>query len=618
MCDTCRRRLARFGCVNNLGHDIRQGLQPAGGECGIVHLTPQVYPPPQKKVAGVILKGWASEPPPVNGKRIKLPYNLKIRNSQLPKAGCKKRWRDVEPGDLRRLERVVAADRPIGRVVGPVISGCPAIITAKTDAVAVAAVACRMFRRPPPPKGGVWSFASTLLSSIVPEYSSPPPEMGLDEWLQSMPSHRRAALTIARDAWLKYGWSDKYKDFHSFIKEEFLPGFDKDSSGIIPLRTLVARLINAPHDVTHVIAGPKIKPYLTWLKQQWNYQTGLFYASTSPDKIQAWLARATSGPYSIVFWSDYSMFDSSHNEETWQLVESFYSQHGHDRDFQRVLRAWRAPSGTIGNLKYTGRVMNASGRDDTALANAILNGVAMMLSVSSAWCAVPLRSTTRAHIERTTSELMLSVCGDDALGFMPDVSEERMLNFRDTCKKNLVDFGFDAKFYISRRFEDAVYLGHRPYLVGGMWYWGKTLGRCLYKLGYQRGIAGDARAYFKGICAMHRVCSAHVPILSDITEAYMARTTGAKVNPYVTDPNRPWEEMGKFGPGYYDYTTVCSVARAYTTGKQPGREAVDPNDVLITPQDIYELRDYVREHVRGSPCVLDHWLLRHMVWVDEL
>jgi hypothetical protein len=417
------------------------------------------------------------------------------------------------------------------------------------------------------------------------------------------------------------GWNYKYGKFHSFIKDEFLPFFSKDDMCLLPLREFVARLINAPHDVTHVIAGPKIKPFLGWLKDQWRWDTNLFYGSTTPDKLHLWLQRATEQPR-FVFWSDYSMFDSSHNEDTWEFVESFYSQYKHDVDFQRVLAAWRRPCGTLGDLKYQGRVMNASGRDDTALANAILNGVAMLLSVTAAWCKIPLEQVDKSHLLRMESELLLSVCGDDALGFLPVCDPLRARHFLHDCKLNLTAFGFSAKIFGSYRFEDAVYLGHRPLPINGVYYWSRTVGRCLYKLGWQSKPVGDPTAHMHGIMLMHKSCSLHVPVLSDIVRTWLLARSGTKVNPWTPDPNKPWETMGEVAPDHYADDTIQAFASAYSVEQNAFRGDLEQvrGAVTVTSSDVRDCIAHcvaVITEAKGRPCVLDHWLLRHMTLVDE-
>jgi hypothetical protein len=474
-----------------------------------------------------------------------------------------------------------------------------------------------MFRSVPTPTKGLWSWAASFKREILPFYEVPPGELSDEEWLSSMPSNRQAPLRRAMEIWKGSGWNKKYARFSVFIKEELLAGFGKDDNGLLPLREMVARLIYGPHDVTHCIAGPKIKPYLDWLKKQWNFENYIFYGSTTPEKLQEWLVRFSSQGERTYFWSDFSQFEVTHSGDTWDFIEHFYRQHAYDQDFLRVLRAWRVPCGVLGDLKFTGRIMNASGRDDTAFANAVLNGFATVLSITSAWCKVPLMSLTLADLQRTQLDLMLSVCGDDALGSLPAMDQGEALGFLERSRANLTEFGFIAKMFCSNKLEDAVYLGHRPICIGGKWYWSRTLGRCLYKLGYQTKVVGDPGAHFMGICQMHMVCSKHVPVLSDICRAWLNCRAGAKVNSYVSDSSKPWLEMGKFGPDGYDYEALESLARAYTVDRRPCRRDLSPNNVKVTAEDFVDLIGYINASISGIPCVLDHWLLRHMVWVDE-
>lgn len=577
------------------------GLQTAQGNCGIINLIGEQLPPPEDK--------WSEVDFPKG--------HIKIRADSYPGASKGSKWVDLEKNDLAKLARFPLKETFMARAVGPIISGARVMVSAGSDYNAYKALACRVFRPPPQGETGLWRFAASFSRAILPLWDDPPPEMSEEDWLASMPSKRQKPLRQAMELYKRTGWDQKYSKFKAFIKCELLPFFDKNGDGLMPLRAMVDRLINAPHDVTHAIAGRKIKPYLKWLKEQWNVDNHLFYAGTSPDKLQKWLRRATSDGPKMVFWSDYSMFDSSHNEETWEFVESMYNQHSGDADFINVLNSWRIPSGTLRNLKYRARAMNASGRDDTALANAILNGFAMLLSVTASWYRKPLKDVTRADLDRISSELILSICGDDALGFLPSTSERRRFEFITDCRANLKSFGFKAKMFASDRFEDAVYLGHRPVLVDGVYYWSRTLGRCLYKLGWQNGIHGDPAAHFMGICQMHQRISRHVPVLSDITEKWMESRKGAKINEYKFDEYKPWKAMSEGSPDHYSQDTLESLARAYTVDRRMCRQDLSCEDVFVTAADFEQLILYVRERVDGSPCVLDHWLLRHMIWVDE-
>jgi len=105
--------------------------------------------------------------------------------------------------------------------------------------------------------------------------------------------------------------------------------------------------------------------------------------------------------------------------------------------------------------------------------------------------------------------------------------------------------------------------------------------------------------------------------LSDITEKWMECRQGAKVNEYKFDEYKPWKAMSEGSPDHYSQDTLESLARAYTVDRRMCRQDLSCEDVFVTAADFEQLILYVRERVDGSPCVLDHWLLRHMIWVDE-
>lgn len=588
---------------------MSENWECSGGKTGYVYLSGSQLPPPHSKWEEVVLpKG-----------------TLQIRSTAISwEDGSKhvrRKWVDLEKGDLFRLNYDLQF-RPLYRLCGPAIAGCRPCMSASTNYNAMKAFCCRVMRRPAPPAPGIWRWIRKFVALLLPEHNTPPREMTIEEWLDSMPSDRKVPLRKAFELYKRTGWVKKYAEFHSFIKLELLPFFSKDELGIVPLTDMVDRLINAPHDVTHVIAGPRIKPYTAWLKKQWHHENFIFYGSTTPQKLQLWLDAVVESGNNLVFWSDYTMFDTSHNCATWDFMERFYNQHKHCEDFQKVLRAWRLPVGTLKDFKY--RVLdpfNASGRDDTALANAILNGFAMVLSVSASWYGVALQDVQLHHILDIATHLRLSVCGDDALGFLPFRGIAHAEKFVETTRENIAKFGFKAKMFWSDRLEDAVYLGHRPLPFNGKWYWTKTIGRCLYKLGWQSAIKGDASAYFRGICEMHSVISPHVPIISDICKSWLAATDGAKTTKFVFDENKPWQRMGEVNPGRYFPDTLDACARAYTVRKYKGGYFENESHVTarqLTADAIRDCISYIRAQINGEPCVLDHWVLRHMVLVDEL
>ena len=63
--------------------------------------------------------------------------------------------------------------------------------------------------------------------------------------------------------------------------------------------------------------------------------------------------------------------------------------------------------------------MHASGRDDTVLANAILNRVAMVVSYAATWSGREIRHLREEDIDVAMNNMTLSIVGDDSTASVP-------------------------------------------------------------------------------------------------------------------------------------------------------------------------------------------------------
>ena len=100
------------------------------------------------------------------------------------------------------------------------------------------------------------------------------------EWLKSIKNgRRRRALVKAWNSLKERG--EYHPDFHLislFVKTENQPWF-KPLNGLpdVDACEIVCRLIHAPHDETHIVAGPYLKPLtLDFLRQHGSGDTGHF------------------------------------------------------------------------------------------------------------------------------------------------------------------------------------------------------------------------------------------------------------------------------------------------------------------------------------------------------
>ncbi len=507
------------------------------------------------------------------------------------------------------------------RLIGPFVPAAPACTFELCDYNALCAVLVRVFRLPKyQALPGLLARCAILLAHhLLPSFFVERIYMTILQWWESMPSNRKVPLWNAIVLYSQHGFTKKFSKIAAFLKGEMGPAFSKETDGLLALDYSCPRLIQAPHDVTHVIVGPKVKPMLGWLKSDWNYDGGLFYGSREPIALQTWLDLSVSAfPDGIVVWIDYSMYDNSYSPDHWGFMYHLYGELMLDPEFAAVMRAWEKPLGRVRCFRYRGRSMNASGRDDTALANGVLNGLAVSVSLAATWYRKSVMEIEAPEIKHILTCFRASVCGDDSIIFGPSMSRQVRLDFVTRLSSNISQFGFEAKAFSSDRFYDAVYLGHRPLPVAGRWYWAKTIGRAIYKIGYQMGVVGDPSAHLHGVMQMHSICSPHVPILGDIAHTYLRASSGSKVTPVRIDENKPWTWMTlHVSPGSYADDTLEAVAQAYSVRRDCTRLDLSPFETALTVADIRDCQDHIRATVVRGVSALDHWVLERMVLVDE-
>jgi len=562
------------------------------------------HPPNAKKWAGVSMEGG----------QVTVSWS-NVNDAKQER--CKpRRPEPLRPDELHKLKRPPTERKFRAALGGIGCAGARPMVSRVSPYNMGKALFGRVFRLPAAndwgrgPMPGVWVWAEGHVDRLLPGFRDDNEVMAIEAWIESMPAKRRRALTQAWEDYKRRGWKPSFAKFTAFVKSEFLPGFDKDAWDIVPLREMLDRIIQGPHDVTHLIAGPYLKPKVHLLKKIWTCEDPIFYGSAGPEALHRWLNEVIVPARGWYFWCDFSMFDNTHSKDSWRFMKKLYRNAMRDPEFRRVMKAWETPRGRIGPLMYIARIMNASGRDDTALANGVLNGFATYLSLLAAWLDKPLMTLTDSDVCRGMGMIRLSVTGDDSLGCVPEMTDEVAEKFREQVGRNIAMFGFEAKFCMSRDLKDVVYLGSRPYPVKHAdghveWYWGRTIGRATYKMGWVLlDKPKDVMAQITGIADMHCLCSAHVPVLGDLARKIVELRRGMKRTPKEYDPNRPWEWT--VSAGGYSELTLEWVAAVYD---RPYRR--------VTVAHVKELLALIAD-VQALPCVLDHWLWTHMIHCDDL
>lgn len=576
-------------------------MEVGSGAPGLTFLQDVELPPPTKKWADVDLNG-----------RVKISSVLPGDTTKVKRS----KWREAVKEDLDKLKR--RSDPTFSLALcGIACSGALPCVSAKTSYNQFKAVCARVFRKPKyTPEPALWKGLDKFVPLLLPGFEAE--TMDPDDWLATMPSRRRKILKRAMAKYILEGWKAKYATFSAFVKIEQLPGFGKDASGLTRLDTMVDRLIQGPHDATHCIAGPSLKPLMHRLKEIWDCNSPLFYGGVGPEALHNWLQNTLLGGEGSFFWCDYTMFDCTHSEHSMAFAKRIYRQaiKNPNPDFWKVLAVWERPEGRIGPFRYKGPTMNASGRDDTSLLNGLLNGFVAYTSACAAFLNKDLEDLTVEDVQKCVGLIRMSVAGDDSLGRMPLLPPEALEAFRARMAANIARYGFDAKLKASNKLYDAVYLGMRPYPTQSGWFWGKTIGRAVYKAAtvIRDHPTQDHFAKHLGIMDMHVLCSSHVPILSDIAKRVVALSSGRKRTPVRLNPDRPWEWTQKSGVDYDD-VTLTAVADIYSACNSTANP-LDCHDIQTAKDEILGLIREIRE-VPTLPYVLDSWVLRRLVFLDE-
>lgn len=363
------------------------------------------------------------------------------------------------------------------------------------------------------------------------------------EWLRSYRNARRRRILIKayNERLIRGADHVDFEWISPFGKTENLPWFSiRDGVPVSGDIRYVPRLIQAPHDETHLIAGPYLKPLTHALKRHWNAQNWIFYGSAVPEVLDEWLRHIQHAR--SFFWSDYSAFDATWNARAWSMVEGFYRDVLQETtpDFWRVIDIWRRPKGKTRCKKdekkvtYYSEECNASGRDDTALCNALLNGIALSLSIPAAMFGCPVWELTEQMMRVASDHLRIAVVGDDSL-VACDFDIEPI---RGQVLRGLEDFGLVVKANTSPNLCDVTFLGQMPYPTQGTLFWGPTLGRRLYKAFWKADRTGHLCAWARGV-AQQMSLNAHVPIMAEIGDKVCSLTSRHPTTD-LTDENKAW------------------------------------------------------------------------------
>jgi hypothetical protein len=387
--------------------------------------------------------------------------------------------------------------------------------------------------------------------------------------------------------------------FKSFIKRELAATRPRDYSTEFPPEN--PRLIQPPQDRTHIVAGRFMKAATSKLHKLWGLHDTVCYAGgLQPAQMDAWAARhmlpnaANRHPGKYYIENDFTAYDCTYSEELFDIVVyPFYRRMGllgprgmetpEQKNLYRVLQHWSRPTGVLGSgAVYKGVTMNASGRDDTALMNALCNGLCQLSVFTSLLTRVPmdqLHTIPLSVMADVFRRLNVIVLGDDSVTVVDQDALDGYPMSSDLAADiaRLIGlWGFEAKPKIKTKFSEVVFLGSRPWPAMHQAnredphtyptiIWGPTIGRRIFKMGTMAAQQGHPLAWLAGVADAAMRSSPHVPILRDLSLSILEKTSRWDVHPSVVDeedhynPTRSARFGGEIVPNCYTYAMLEEI-----------------------------------------------------------
>jgi len=393
----------------------------------------------------------------------------------------------------------------------------------------------------------VWKFVWKHRDLLMP-WSGPRSEaihkLSWESWVAAFPPARKVVLEKERLSLLERGIIDdvgkllrpsaldKQVRYKLFVKKELGPGTCpaddvRNDDGMFGVETRLfdkPRAIQSPNECCHVILGPWLRAATKVFKNQHPVWFNTTYAGgLTPVDLDNWINTRPSADTWIM--CDFSQFDGSIGPDALKFVRSWLKAHGFPR--HELLKFWQkwaiARGRAAGGMKYRGGEMNCSGRDDTALINALLNWASQTTAWIAEFCGVGINGLSRLtpeQVGKAHSGINLICLGDDSLASVPHLPSSTSLR---RVESYIAGLGFSCKIAVAQEKDEVVFLGSRPYwaIVNGTetLSWGPTLGRRLYKHHWMLQPTKAVLRWLAGIVDFEHMAYSHIPYLGELADA---------------------------------------------------------------------------------------------------
>jgi len=239
-----------------------------------------------------------------------------------------------------------------------------------------------------------------------------------------------------------------------------------------------------------------------------------------------------------VVCTDFTMMDSSFSEDAFNFARRVYQHLGFPRHgrVSALWRAWAKPT-LVTKLPCGKKIrmkpghINASGRDDTALVNFVINSALTFLGWLSAHLVLcggtgsvaEMLDMPEAMVRDFALTARIAIVGDDQCSVLPAALVVHSVHAAQFAARG----GFTAKVAVFDHILQAVFLGRRPVPTSvyrqGKWVpelrWASQAGRMLYKSGWQRIPTAANASWMKGKAFMEFLINSHMPVSRAVFKA---------------------------------------------------------------------------------------------------
>ncbi len=297
--------------------------------------------------------------------------------------------------------------------------------------------------------------------------------------------------------------------------------------------------------------GPYTHAQLKWLSATFTSTSHLFYAGcATPDEMNEWLNWTLHElPEPVTITDDITAIDSNHS-----TVGMAY--HGKLRKLQfphlkqrveLLFEAERTIRVRVGPYTFTVIDINGSGVSDTSYKNSAPCLILRVLAILYALIDMDGMTDEEIlqHLQALIKLVYTSAAGDDGITRMPRVLfgvDTMTPTFKERYQAFWAEAGFSVKvqFFPEHRWRMATYLAMRPVWGGTDYQWAPEPARRMKSMFWQIDNAMHPTAWARGVATQVLQQGRHCPVLSDICEWFLARTTGP-IGPGESKPYSPWD-----------------------------------------------------------------------------